>query len=243
MALTAAEEAQTRELLAQQAAILSLADSEAAIISNLSATDVSLSDLTAASTINDADLLLIRQGTTDKSIAGSVVKLAATPGDASTTVKGVVELATNTETQTGTDAVRAVTPSTLASVTSTETRAGLVELATTIESQAGTDTVRAVTPSGLSAASIGQGQTAQDVSGSRSVGVTYYNTTSKPILVLLAASGSTSPNASVSINGATAFRFLSANNSGSAISFILSPTHSYIVTTSSATINAWFEYK
>lgn len=135
MALTAAEEAQTRELLAQQAAILSLADSEPAILSNLGATDVSLSDLIAASTINDADLLLIRQGTTDKSIAGSVVKLAATPGDASTTAKGVVELATSAETQTGTDAVRVVTPATLASVTATETRAGLAELATDAEAQ------------------------------------------------------------------------------------------------------------
>lgn len=37
-------------------------------------------------------------------------------GDASTTVKGVVELATNEETQTGTDTARAVTPSGLASL-------------------------------------------------------------------------------------------------------------------------------
>lgn len=68
MSLTPAEEAQTRELLAQQAAILSLADSEAEIIGNLGATDVSLSDLTAATAIADADLMLVRQGTTDKSI-------------------------------------------------------------------------------------------------------------------------------------------------------------------------------
>lgn len=74
MALTAAEEAQTRELLAQQAAILALAAEEPSIISSLGATDVSLSDLTAASSLGDSDLLLVRQGVTDKSIAGSVVK-------------------------------------------------------------------------------------------------------------------------------------------------------------------------
>ena len=65
----------------------------------------------------------------------SVVASAVTP-DASTTVKGIVELATNAETQTGTDALRAVTPAGMASVTSTETRAGLAELATDAEAQA-----------------------------------------------------------------------------------------------------------
>lgn len=112
MALTAAEEAQTRELLAQQSAILSLADSEATIISKLGATKVNLSQLPSASSVADADILLIRQGTDDKSVAGSVLKsyTATTVPDASTTVKGIVELATNAETATGTDTVRAITP-------------------------------------------------------------------------------------------------------------------------------------
>lgn len=87
MALTAAEEAQTRSLIAQEAAILALADEEPAIISNLGATDVSLSDLTAATSINDADLMLVRQGTTDKSSAFSVIKswfnIATTSNDPS----------------------------------------------------------------------------------------------------------------------------------------------------------------
>ena len=71
--------------------------------------------------------------------------------DASTTVKGVVELADNTETQTGTDAVRVVTPAGLASVTATETRRGLVEIATGAEAAAGVDASRGVTPAGLRA--------------------------------------------------------------------------------------------
>lgn len=110
MALTTAEEAQTRELLAQQAAILSLADSEPAIISNLGATDVSLSDLGAATVVDDADLLLIRQGVTDKSVSGLIIKGLASVPDASETVKGIVELATIAEAQAGTDTARAVTP-------------------------------------------------------------------------------------------------------------------------------------
>lgn len=73
MALTSAEEAQTRELLAQQAAILSLADNEAEIVSNLGATDVSLSDLTPVVSIADADLMLARQGVTDKSVSADVL--------------------------------------------------------------------------------------------------------------------------------------------------------------------------
>jgi hypothetical protein len=150
MALTPTEEVQTRTLLAQQAQILSLAGSEPAIMSSLGATDVNLSQLPAASSVSDADLLLIRQGSTDKSVAGSIVKSYATTtvNHASETVKGIVELATAGETQSGADNYRAVHPAGLASLTSTETRAGLIELATNAEVQAGIDTVRAVTPAG-----------------------------------------------------------------------------------------------
>lgn len=112
MALTPTQEAQVLALVAQEAALLSLAAEEPAIISNLGATDVSLSDLSSASALDDADLLLVRQGSTDKSISGLIVKAASTVTvpDASTTVKGIVELATVAEAQAGTDTVRAVTP-------------------------------------------------------------------------------------------------------------------------------------
>lgn len=62
---------------------------------------------------------------------------------------GVVELATTTETQAGSDSGRAVTPAGLASLTASTSRRGLVELATTTETQAGSDSVRAVTPGGM----------------------------------------------------------------------------------------------
>ena len=66
---------------------------------------------------------------------------------ATTTKQGIVELATNDEAQTGSDATRAVTPAALASVVATISQRGLIQLATLAEVTAGTDAVKAVTPS------------------------------------------------------------------------------------------------
>lgn len=74
MSLTTTEEALVRELLAQQAAILSLAENEATIQSKLGATKVTLSDLTSATALADTDLLLVRQGTSDKRTTGALLK-------------------------------------------------------------------------------------------------------------------------------------------------------------------------
>ena len=70
---------------------------------------------------------------------------------ATTILRGIVELATNTEVQNGLDPVRAVTPAGLTARTATETRTGVIELATNTEVQNGLDPVRAVTPAGLTA--------------------------------------------------------------------------------------------
>jgi len=86
--------------------------------------------------------------------AGSALPALPTASD---TVAGIVELATNAETITGTDATRAVTPASLAAASTTlvpaasDTVAGRVELATSAETITGTDTVRAVTPAGFAA--------------------------------------------------------------------------------------------
>lgn len=117
MALTAQEEALVRQLLDEQAAILSLAGSEATILSKLGATKVTLSDLTAVSTVADADLLLMRQGTTDKSLSALIFgayAASAVPA-ASETVAGKIEIANASESQSLTDLVRALTPGRLAS--------------------------------------------------------------------------------------------------------------------------------
>ncbi len=138
MALTTTEEALVRQLLEQQAAILSLAGSESTIISKLGANKVTIADLPNAATIADADLFLLRQGTQEKNVTGAVVKALASAAvaGATDTVAGIVELATNAEAQTGTDNSRAVTPAAMASVTATETRAGLMEIATDAEARA-----------------------------------------------------------------------------------------------------------
>lgn len=76
---------------------------------------------------------------------------AAISGAASESASGIIELATTAEVQTGTDALRAVTPAGLQACTATETRKGVVELATDAETQTGTDTARAITPANLQA--------------------------------------------------------------------------------------------
>ena len=136
--------------------------------------------------------------------------------DASTTVKGIVELADNTETQTGTDTVRAVTPAGLASVTATETRRGLVELATTTEARAGTDTARAVTPAGIGASVLGIGQTWQNVTGSRALDTDYTNSTGRPICVSISVvSGGTNALAEIIVSGVSVARTLLTNTNAS----------------------------
>lgn len=70
---------------------------------------------------------------------------------ATTAVAGQVVLASNAETQAGTNATKAITPSNLEARTALTTRRGIVELATDAETQTGTDYERAVTPAGLRA--------------------------------------------------------------------------------------------
>lgn len=62
------------------------------------------------------------------------------------TAQGVLELATDAETQTGTDTARAITPANLSARSATETRTGVAEIATQTEMNTGTDDVRIVTP-------------------------------------------------------------------------------------------------
>lgn len=100
MALTSTEEALVRQLLDQQAAILSLAGNEATITSKLGATKVTLSDLVSASAVADADLLLMRQGTNDKSVTPLLLRSYTQDGMA--TQKGVQAGDYNTSVAAGT---------------------------------------------------------------------------------------------------------------------------------------------
>ena len=68
------------------------------------------------------------------------------PSYATTTSPGLVELATDAETQAGTDTLRAITPSNLSSRTATETRTGIAEIATQAEANAGVNDVTIISP-------------------------------------------------------------------------------------------------
>lgn len=87
--------------------------------------------------------------------------LGYTPGTdepASDTSAGLIEIATDAETQAGVDATKAVTPAGLASMVPTDTTRGLVEIATSTEIKAGTDDERAITPAGLKAIAFRSGE-------------------------------------------------------------------------------------
>lgn len=122
--------------------------------------------LGVASALTPTDPLLTVQGgldvkTTVQDISDAVLGDLPTATDS---VEGIVELATNVETVTGTATDIATTPAGVAASVSdaisnipaqssaTETVEGIVELATTAEAVTGTDTTRAVTPAGLAAA-------------------------------------------------------------------------------------------
>ena len=78
--------------------------------------------------------------------------LNTSPPNASTTERGIVELATDSEVATGIDTTKAVTPAGLASKplpSASIDQLGIVQLATNTEVADGTDTQRAVTPAGL----------------------------------------------------------------------------------------------
>lgn len=68
---------------------------------------------------------------------------------ATETVKGIAEIATQTETNGSTDNTRFITPKKLYNRTATETRRGIAEVATQAEANAGVDDTRMVTPKKL----------------------------------------------------------------------------------------------
>ena len=78
--------------------------------------------------------------------AGNWTSLEVNRDQATTTVLGLVYIATQTEVNTGTDTVKAVTPATLAGRTATESRTGIAALATQTQTNTGTDDATIVTP-------------------------------------------------------------------------------------------------
>lgn len=110
---------------------------------------------------SQADPILTKAAGTVAMIAADLVITALPPGSitvgdvsfeypqATETVKGVAEIATEAETLDGIDDQRIVTPKKLAAVIGTTLRRGLVMLASPLETLIGLDNSKAVTPAGL----------------------------------------------------------------------------------------------
>lgn len=95
---------------------------------------------------NAGDVIIANINNPTVTSANSYIFLETNRDQASTTVLGLVTLATNAEVQAGTDVNKVVTPASLSSRTATETRTGIAEIATQAETNAGTDDTRIVTP-------------------------------------------------------------------------------------------------
>lgn len=95
---------------------------------------------------NVGDVIVAKVNGASTSSAADWIQLEVNRDHATTTVLGLIILATQTEVNTGTDTQKAVTPATLAGRTATETRTGIAEIATQVEVNAGTDDERFVTP-------------------------------------------------------------------------------------------------
>lgn len=107
---------------------------------------VSVAGTVGGVAFNVGDVIIAKIDAASTSLASDWIQLEVNRDQATTTVLGLVQLATSTEVNTGTDASKVVTPSTLSARTATETRTGIAEIATQTEVNTGTDDERIVTP-------------------------------------------------------------------------------------------------
>jgi len=107
---------------------------------------VSTAGTTGGVAFNVGDVIIAKINNASTSSAADWIQLEVNRDQATETVLGLVEIATQTETDTGTNDTAAVTPLKLAGRTATESRTGIAELATQAETNTGTDDARIVTP-------------------------------------------------------------------------------------------------
>lgn len=107
--------------------------------------------VTTAGTVNSVafnvgDVIIAKVNAASTTLATDWIQLEVNRDQATTTALGLVQLATSTEVNTGTDANKVVTPSTLSARTATETRTGIAAIATQTQVNTGTDDATIVTP-------------------------------------------------------------------------------------------------
>nr|WP_023596429.1 hypothetical protein [Pandoraea pnomenusa] len=89
---------------------------------------------------------------------------------------------------------------------------------------------------------LGFGQTWQNVSASRALGTTYYNTTSRPIFLSADVASPSSARIYASVNGVTVQSAFAASGADGVIALVIPPGASYSIT-GGTTINAWAELR
>ena len=107
---------------------------------------VSVAGTAGGVAFNVGDVVIAKIDNASTSLAADWIQLEVNRNQATETVLGLVELATQAETNTGTNDTAAVTPAKLAGRTASEIRTGIAEIATQVETDTGTDDSRFVTP-------------------------------------------------------------------------------------------------
>lgn len=107
---------------------------------------VTTAGTTGGVAFNVGDVIIAKVNNASTTVASDWVQLEVNRDQATETVLGLVEIATQTETNDGVNDTAAVTPAKLAGRTATETRTGIAEIATQAETNTGTDDARIVTP-------------------------------------------------------------------------------------------------
>lgn len=133
-----------------------------------------------------------------------------------------------------------------------ETVKGILKIATTALAQALADDTTAITPKKLgdafSAHALGRGQTWQNMTASRSAGVTYTNTSGRPIAISVTTTATTDTNGiSLTLNGS----FFQGSAVGGSVtgtkrfcSFsIIPPGTTYAITVLTGTVEVWMELR
>ena len=144
----------------------------------------------------------------------------------------------------GTGAFTAATADQIVTAISTNAVTNATNATTSTTQTAGTNTTDIATTANVYATSLGWGQTWQNMTASRTTGTNYYNTTGKPIQVLMSTTGGGQGTMVLSINGAT---FMvggidaSTSNNGNNVGAII-PNGSYYTLTGYAA-SYWYELR